>query len=216
MNQDQTLAAAFHKAAAGLPVGTAPTAAVIRQGKMIRRRYKAMRSVVVAAAVLVPAVGVALSATSNSSPTPPAPAASAAASAAVKVVGPGEKMMLGRGNTMWLTGQGMFLVTPKASGSTKGGLMEVAKVPEGKISAIAVGDEASTVWAGIYRSPEKPTKVTLSMRGRTMSARIVTLPGRPGWVAFHAYVTQAGTDITITIQGADGAILASLTKSSRS
>ncbi|NWF24740.1 hypothetical protein HW130_00390 [Streptomyces sp. PKU-EA00015] len=209
MNQDETLAAALHEAAEGVPVGTAPTAAVMRQGKMIRRRHKAMRSAVVAAAVLVPAVGVAFSATFDSSPRPQVPAASAA----VKVVDPGEKVMLGRGKTMWLSDQGMFLATPNASGSAKERLMEVAEVPGGKISATAAGDDAGTVWAGIYRGPEKPTRVTFSLEGRTMNARIVTLPGRPGWVAFHADDTHARkNDITITVQGADGAILASLAK----
>jgi hypothetical protein len=37
----------------------------------------------------------------------------------VTVVEPGEKVMLGRSNTMWLTGQGMFLVTPETSGNNQ-------------------------------------------------------------------------------------------------
>ncbi|MFF2847588.1 hypothetical protein ACFVT5_14880 [Streptomyces sp. NPDC058001] len=215
MNQDETLATALHEAAAGVPVGTAPTAAVMRRGKMIRRRHKAIRAAAATAAVLVPVVGVAYSATFDSSPTPPVPAASDAAPWAVKVVNPGEKVMLGRDGTMWLTEQGMFL-RPKASVSAGERLMKPAEVPEGKVSVTAAGDGGGTVWGGVYRGPATPTEVTLSLGGRTVSARIVTLPGRPGWVAFHADDAHAwADDITVTVKGADGAILASLAKSGK-
>ncbi|MFF3604665.1 hypothetical protein [Streptomyces sp. NPDC002463] len=214
MNQDETLAAALHEAAAAVPVGTAPTAAVMLRGRTIRRRRRTMRSAVVAAAVLVPVVGAAFSATFGSPSTPPVPAASTPAPAAVQVVVPGEKVPLGRGHTMRLTAQGLYLAVPKASEQ----LMKAADVPGGKISATTSGDGTGTgtVWAGIYRGPERPAGVTLSVGGRTVSARIVTLPGSPGWVAFHAYDTQAGTNgSTITVLGADGTVLATLAKPGR-
>ncbi|MFH8620794.1 hypothetical protein ACH4A8_02650 [Streptomyces vietnamensis] len=212
MNQDETLAAALHEAAASLPVGTAPTAAVMRRGTAIRRRRKAMRSAVVAAAVLVPVAGAAFSATFDPPSRPSAPVASPAAPAAVKVVAPGEEVTLGGGSTMRLTAQGMSLSTPKASGSEER-LTKVAEVPGGKISVTMAGDATGTVWAGVYRGPERPAGVTLSAGGRTTNARIVTLPGHPGWVAFHAYNTRAGTDdFTVTVLGAGGTVLASQAK----
>ncbi|MFF0432281.1 hypothetical protein ACFYU9_08690 [Streptomyces sp. NPDC004327] len=216
MNQDETLAAALHEAAAAMPVGAAPTAAVMRRGKTIRRRHKALRSAAVAAAILVPVAGAAFAATFGAPATPRVPVASAPAPAAVTVVAPGEKVALGGGSTMWLTDRGMFLATPRTSGSkAERQQLEVADVPAGKISATAAGDGTGTVWAGIYHGPDKPADVTVSMGGRTVSARMVVLPGRPGWVAFHTYDTRAGNgtnDITITVRGADGAILASLAK----
>ncbi|MBB4979622.1 MULTISPECIES: hypothetical protein [Streptomyces] len=212
MTQDETLAAALHEAAAAVPVGTAPTAAVMLRGRTIRRRRRAMRSAVVAAAVLVPVAGAAFSATFDSPSTPPAPSAPAPAPAAVRVVDPGEKVPLGRGHTMRLTAQGLYLGVPKATEQ----LVKAAEVPGGKISATASGDGGGTVWAGIYRGPERPAGVTLSVGGRTVGARIVTLPGSPGWVAFHAYATRAGTDgSTITVLGADGTVLATLAKPGR-
>lgn len=213
MNQDEILAAALHEAAA-VPVGTAPTAAVLRKGRTMRRRRAALRSAVVAAMVLIPAAGVLFSATSSDpSPAPPAPLASSAPSAAVRVVDPGEDVALGRGNTMRLSGQGMSLVTPGVSGSEER-LTEVAEVPAGRVTATVAADDTDTLWTGVYRGPETPARVTVSSGDRTTTARIVTLPGRPGWIAFYANGTDGVTgDSTVTVQARDGEILDSLTKS---
>jgi hypothetical protein len=92
--------------------------------------------------------------------------------------------------------------------------MKAAEVPSGKISATASGDESVTLWAGIYRG-RKPAKVTLSVGERNVSARIVTLPRNPGWAAFYADDTSVeakASHAIVTIEGADGAVLASLTK----
>ncbi|MGI5380809.1 hypothetical protein ACQEV2_42940 [Streptomyces sp. CA-251387] len=214
MNQDETLAAALSEAAAGVPVGTAPTAAVMHQGKMIRRRHKAMRSAVVAAAVLVPAVGVAFSATFDPSSTPQVPAASTA----VKVVAPGERIA-GAGNKLWLTAKGLHVVAPKSSGTDKPDVMRVADVLPGKVSTIARGGASGVLWAGIYRGPvTATTKVTVKLGARTLQAKVVTLAGKPGWGAYYVLAAKGKADMkpSITVQDADGAILASLAKSGKS
>ncbi|WP_330174298.1 hypothetical protein OG875_12545 [Streptomyces sp. NBC_01498] len=214
MNQDEPLATALRGAAAAVPVGTAPTSAVIRRGKTMRRRRTALRSAVVAAAILVPAGGVLFAATSGPVPAPPLPVASAPASAPVRVVDPGEELPLGRGNTMTLTDQGMSLVTPGVSGAEEKST-EVGEAPGG-ISATVATDDTGTLWAGIHRGPEPPARVTVAAGGRTTTARTVTLPGRPGWFAFYADDARGSTDdFTITVQGSDGAILDTLTKSGK-
>ncbi|MGW1729107.1 hypothetical protein ACWCQK_40480 [Streptomyces sp. NPDC002306] len=217
MNQDEGLAAALKQVAAGLPVGPAPVETVVRLGRRMRRRRQVTLSTALAAAVLIPVSAVAaLSLGSFGSRTPTVPAASVAASAHVQVVGPGEKVALGRDNMLWLTGQGMFLVTPKSSGTTKERVLDAAEVPSGKISAITSGDASGALHAGIYRGPGKAATITVAIGSRTLNTQVITLAGSPGWAAFYADDTQAAAistpALTITVQAADGTILASLTK----
>nr|WP_163017137.1 hypothetical protein [Streptomyces chartreusis] len=217
MNQDEDLAAALKQEAAGLPVGPAPVETVVCLGRRMRRRRQAALSTALAAVVLIPASAVAaLSLGSSGSGTPSVPAASTAASRQVKVVGSGEKVTLGRANTMWLTGQGMFLVTPKSSGTTKERVLNAAEVPSGKISAIASGDASGTLYAGIYRGPGKAARITAALGNRKLNTQVITLAGSPGWAAFYADDPRAGAKstpaLTVTVQAADGTILASLTK----
>ncbi|MFJ4866621.1 hypothetical protein [Streptomyces sp. NPDC088748] len=217
MNQDEDLAAALQQAVAGLPMEPAPVETVVRLGRKMRRRRQATLSTALAAAVLIPASAVAaLSLGSFGSRTPTVPAASAAASAQVQVVGPGEKVALGRNNMLWLTGQGMFLVTPKSSGTTKQSVLNAAEIPSGKISATASGGASGTLYAGIYRGPGKASRITVAIGSRTLNTQVITWAGSPGWAAFYADDTQAGAigmpAPTITVQAADGTILASMTK----
>ncbi|MFC8008749.1 hypothetical protein [Streptomyces cinereoruber] len=220
MSQDEDLAAALKQAAAGLPVGPAPVDTVLRLGRRMRRRRHATLSTALAAAVLIPASAVAaLSLGSFGSRTPTVPAASTAASPHVQVVDSGEKVVLGRDKTIWLTGQGMFLATPKSSDTTKEPALNAAEVPSGKISANASGDASGTLYAGIYRGPGKAARITVAIGSRTLNTQVITLAGSPGWAAFYADDTRAGTismpALTITVQAADGTILASLTKPAR-
>ncbi|MEU4359239.1 hypothetical protein [Streptomyces virginiae] len=217
MNHDEDLAAALKQAAADLPEGPAPVDMVVRLGRRMRRRRQATLSTALAAAVLIPASAVAApSLGSSGSGTPTVPAASTAASTQVQVVSSGEKVALGRASTMWLTGQGMFLLTPKSSGTTKESVLNAAEVPSGKISAVASGDTSGTLYAGIYRGPGKATRITAAIGNSTLNTQVIRLADSPGWAAFYADDTQAGAKstpaLTITVQGADGTILASLTK----
>lgn len=216
MNQDEDLSAALEQAAAGLPVGPAPVDTVLHLGRRMRRRRQATLTALTAA-VLVPASAVAaLSLGSFGSRTPTVPAAPTAASPHVQVVDSGEKVALGRDKAIWLTGQGMFLATPKSSGTTKEPALNAAEVPSGKISAKMSGDASSALYAGIYRGPGKAARITVAIGSRTLSTQVLTLAGSPGWAAFYADDTQAGTmgvpALTITVQATDGTILASLTK----
>ncbi|MGW9437026.1 hypothetical protein [Streptomyces sp. NPDC055607] len=217
MNQDEDLAMALRRAVADLPVGPAPVDTVVRLGRRMRRRHRVTLSTALATAVLVPAFAVAaLSLSRSGADAPAVSAASTTASAQVRAVGPGERIALGRTNTMRLTGRGMFLMTTKTSGATKEFFMNAAEVPSGKISASASGDISGTLYAGLYRSPDKAARVTVTIGGRTLDAQVVTLVGHPGWVAFYADDTRARDEntsaFTITVRAADGEVLASLTK----
>ncbi|MCX5233413.1 hypothetical protein [Streptomyces sp. NBC_00233] len=216
MNYDEDLATALKQVAADLPVGPAPVDRVVRLGQRMRRRRQATLSTALAAAVLIPASAVAaVSLGSSGSGTPTIPAASTAASAQVQVVGSGEKVALSPATTMWLTGQGLNVVAPKSSGTDKPDVMRVADVVPGKVSTTARGDASGVLWSGIYRGPvTATTKVIIKLGARTLQAKVVTLAGKPGWGAYYAFDAKGMADVkpSITVQGADGTILASLTK----
>jgi hypothetical protein len=133
----------------------------------------------------------------------------------MQVVVPGEKVMLGRASTMWLTGEGIFLVTQRSSGTTEE-VLNAAKVTSERISLITSSDASGVLYAGIYRGPDKAPRITAAIGSRTLEARVITLAGSPGWAAFYVDDTHAGVRgtpaLTITVQAADGTILASLTK----
>ncbi|MFE9139578.1 hypothetical protein [Streptomyces sp. NPDC007355] len=221
MNQDKDLATALKQVAAGLSVGPAPVDRIVFLGRRMRRRRQATLFAALAAVVLIPVSAVAaLSAGSSGPITPTVPAASStAAPMQVRVVGSGEKVVLGRATTTWLTGQGMFLMTPRSSGTAKDPFLNAAEVPSGKISATASGGASGTLYAGIYRSPGKAARVTVTIGNRTLNTQVITLADSPGWAAFYADGPPAGAPstpaITITVQAADGKILASLTKPAR-
>jgi hypothetical protein len=181
----------------------------------MRRRRQVTLSTALAAVVLIP-VSAVTALSLGSADTPAVPAASTAASPQVQVVGSNEQVALSRANMMWLTGQGMFLVTPKSSGTTKKRVLNAAEVPSGKISAIASRDASGTLYAGIYRGPGKVASITVANGTRILNTHVITLADSPGWVAFYADGTQAGAKstaaLTVTVRAADGTILASLTK----
>ncbi|MFJ4866788.1 hypothetical protein [Streptomyces sp. NPDC088748] len=215
MNQGEDLAAALQQAAGSLPVGPPPLDTVVRLGRKMRRRRQATLSTALAAVVLIPASAVsALSFDSLGSGTPTIPA-STTASTSVRVVGSGETIALARANTMRLTGQGVVLVTPKSSGTTKERLLKAAEVPSGMISATTFGDASGTLYTGIYRGPRKAASVIVTIDSRSLSTQVVTLAGSPGWAAFYANdtrVVRSGAALTITVRAADGTILATMTK----
>lgn len=220
MNQDEDLAAALKQAAAGLPVGPPPVDTVVRLGRGMRRRRRTALATALAAAVLVPATAMAaLSLDPPGSGAPAVPAASAAASPHVRVVGPGEKIAPGRGNTLWLTAQGLFLGTPESSGPAGKPALKAAEVPHGAITGTTFVNTSGTLHAGIYRGPDKAVGITTTIGGRTVATQVITLAGSPGWTAFYADDTEQGATspgtLTVTVRAADGTVLASLTKSTR-
>ncbi|MFF8380663.1 hypothetical protein ACF07V_31520 [Streptomyces sp. NPDC015661] len=220
MTPDEALTAALREAAAHAPTTSAPTAAVMRRGKAIRRRHRVTRSAVLVAALLVPVAGAAtLSLRPPGSDSAPAVPAVPPASSEVTVVDPGERIPLAGHHAMWLTDQGVFLEVPTA-GRAEVRLTKASEVPGGTISTSVSADASGTLWTGVYRGPGAPARVTVSVDGRSMDARVVTLSGAPGWVAFHADDAHAGatsrSGVTITVRATDGTVLASLTKKPRS
>ncbi|MFF3062607.1 hypothetical protein [Streptomyces sp. NPDC057909] len=78
---------------------------------------------------------------------------------------------------------------------------------------MALGNSSGTLWAGIYRGPGTPSKITLAVGGQTLQARVYTLPSSPGWVAYYA---EASTTLdlgaakpkpTVRAYAADGTLL---------
>ncbi|MFF2847586.1 hypothetical protein ACFVT5_14870 [Streptomyces sp. NPDC058001] len=171
-----------------------------------RLRKRVWPAVAVGAAVLATGAGSAVASSVGASPVSaaPAPASLGAASTdgAVRVVAPGERITVA-GNKLWLTATGLNIEAAKSSGTDKPDVIRVADVPAGKVSTIARGDASGALWAGIYRSPVIATpKVTIKLGARTLRAEVVTLAGKPGWVAYYAFDTkgQASEKPSITVQ----------------
>lgn len=53
-------------------------------------------------------------------------------------------------------------------------------------------DAFGALYAGIYRGPGKPARVTVAIGSRALSTQAVTLADSPGWAAFYADGTEAG------------------------
>ncbi|MFD7863429.1 hypothetical protein [Streptomyces sp. NPDC059783] len=221
MTHDDDLATALKRAAAGLPVGPAPVDTAVHLGRTLRRRRRAALSTALATAVLVPATALAalsLHASGTDAPTPPA--ASAPVSSPVRVVAPEQKLAPGRDHTMWLTGRGLFLRAPRSPASPAKPTLAVADVPEGDISCVARTDPTGALHTCVYRGSAEGATFTVTVAGRTLDTRTVTLAGRPGWAAFYAESpgpeSQSPPDLVITARAADGTVLASLTKAAAS
>lgn len=79
---------------------------------------------------------------------------------------------------------------------------------------MAGGNSSGVVRAGAFRLPAtRTTSVTVG----NVKAKVITLAGTPGWVAFSTGGGRAGAKsasaLTVTVRAADGTILASQTKS---
>ncbi|MFF8380665.1 hypothetical protein ACF07V_31530 [Streptomyces sp. NPDC015661] len=183
-----------------------------------KRKLSARSVVAVAGAVLVVAGGgVSFAAAQGSTAPKQVPALTSLTPATPatdpRTVRPGEKVEPGLGHTMWLNRQGMVLATPSVSGGSETRLTKASEVPGGTISATASADRSGTLWAGVYRGPGTPAKVTVEIDGRTLTGKVVTLAGKPGWAAFYAVDPRTGsTAPEITVEAADGTVLARMVK----
>ncbi|WP_395297551.1 hypothetical protein ACF9IK_31945 [Kitasatospora hibisci] len=207
MNPD-ALADALRQTASRVPVGPPPVEAVFRQGRALRRRRRAA-GLAVAAAVLAPACLLAV----RSAGTPPSvPAGTAQAGTTQtgpQVVTSGEKVTNPSGTSLWLTEQGLFLTTAGQPGSAAESVL-VADTPVGRLTGLARGSGSATVWAGVYRGPGTPAKLTLAVDGRTLPARLYALAGSPGWVAYSAETAlprNSAEKPTVEAYAADGTLL---------
>lgn len=180
MNPDDALSQALRQAASQVPVGSPPMAAIVRQGRTLRRRRRAA-GLAVAAAFLTPVCLLAV----RSAGTPPVvPASTASASTNAQVVTSGEKVTTPSGTSLWLTRQGLFLVAAGHPASAPDTVL-VADMPSGHVGGVALGSSSGSVLAGVYRGSGVPSKITIAVGGQTLRARIYTLPGSPGWVAYY-------------------------------
>ncbi|MFI9825640.1 hypothetical protein ACIHFC_35250 [Streptomyces sp. NPDC052013] len=206
MNTDDALSQALRQAASQVPVGPPPVAAIIRQGRSLRRRRRSV-GLAVAVAFLAPACFL----TVRSAATPPiTPASTASASTTAQMVTSGERVTTPSGTSLWLTRQGLFLVAAGHPASAPDTFL-VTDTPAGHVGGLARGSNSGTVWAGVYRGPGAPSKITIAVRGQTFQARIYTLPGSPGWLAYYTetskHLSFDSPKPTVRAYAADGTLL---------
>ncbi|MGW2847042.1 hypothetical protein [Streptomyces sp. NPDC001108] len=133
------------------------------------------------------------------------------------VVAPGERIAVA-GDALWLTAKGLYIGAPEPSGADSPHVMRVADVLPGKVSTIARGNASGTLWAGIYRGPvTAATTVTVKLGARTLQAKVITLADKPGWAAYYVSDAKGSADVkpSITVQDADGTVVASPAKSGK-
>ena len=207
MNTDDALAQALRQAASRVPVGPPPLAAVVRQGRALRRRRRAA-GLAVAAALLAPVCLLAVP-SHETSPGLPGGTASASTSAQVDVVTSGETVRTSSGTSLWLTSRGLFLAGAGHSASAPDTVL-VADTPAGHVSGVVRSGSSGTVWAGVYRGPKTPSKITLAVGAQTLRARLYTLSGTPGWVAYCAETSTPSRDSvkpTVRVYNSVGTLL---------
>ncbi|MGW4158899.1 hypothetical protein [Streptomyces sp. NPDC004788] len=218
--KDDELRDLFAHAVRDITPGPVPLAAVRRRGRALRRR----RTVTVAALTVLAVSGVttvtALSlpgpdrpverrAAAASSAPAPAPVASTPPATPVRVVRPGERVAAGRGWTVWLTSEGKFWKGPDGvenSRSVADGNLDTAHPG---ISHQSEGNASGAFHSGLYYGTRDAGRVELrGPDGRTTTAALLELPGRPGWGVW--YVHSAVTDPTVVLYDRKGARLADL------
>ncbi|NYI04523.1 hypothetical protein [Allostreptomyces psammosilenae] len=184
-------------------------------------------------AVAVGALAVAGGATANAS-GPAAPVAAPAAAtalragadagaeaknaAAPRVVQPGERIEVGGGFVVWLTAQDEHVVVdPEMPDLEQAKKIIDDNVPEDTIGLRSFARPDGTLFTGAYRGDGDLHRVTITSQGVTAEAQVITLPGNPGWAAYHLHndeLPPPGTDpddrVTITAYAADGTVLATL------
>ncbi|WP_432190372.1 hypothetical protein [Streptomyces sp. Tue6028] len=140
------------------------------------------------------------------------PASTASASTTARVVTSGEKVTAPSGTSLWLTRRGLFLVAAGHPASTPDTFL-VADTPAGHVGGLARGSSSGSVWAGVYRGPGAPSKITIAIGGQTLQARIYTLPGSPGWIAYCAETSTPSLGLldmgkpTVRAYAADGTLV---------
>ncbi|MCX5212885.1 hypothetical protein OG689_27035 [Kitasatospora sp. NBC_00240] len=163
--------------------------------------------------------GPSAAASPSAAPSPSAtvpPVAAPAAGGHVQVLQPHQGVEIGRGLSLWLD-HGSENVVAKEAGAPGGSWSaKVADLPEGRISLTVSGDATSALVVGMYRGVGAVDRVTVALGGTPVEAHVVSLPGNPGWAAFHVEIPGAAAPSvstpTVTAYGADGAVLAGFAK----
>ncbi|MFJ9826587.1 hypothetical protein ACIRSU_19765 [Streptomyces sp. NPDC101160] len=216
--KDDELRDLFAHAVRDVTPGPVPLAAVRRRGRALRRR----RTVTVAALAVLAVSGV-TTVTALFLPGPdrpverraaaaspsPAPVRATPSATPVRVVRPGERVAAGRGWTVWLTSEGKFWKGPDGienSRSVTDGNLDTARPG---ISYQSEGNASGAFHSGLYYGTRDAGRVELrGPDGRTTTAALLELPGRPGWGVW--YVHSAVTGPTVVLYDRKGARLADL------
>lgn len=171
---------------------------------------------VTAAVVSVPAFALAARPGHHPRPTTSAAATTQSVSAlpVMQVVQSDERITASSaGAGIWLDSKGLYLASPGPDGVRQPNLLQVTDMKPGQISTLASGATWHAVLGGIYCGTfSQPVKVTIKQGGLAVTAKVISLPGAPGWFAFY---TDASIDVgsddkpTVYIDGADGTRLVS-------
>ncbi|MFD5766624.1 hypothetical protein ACFWIN_12480 [Streptomyces sp. NPDC127049] len=219
---DDLLRAEFTRAAHDVTPGPAPVAAVVRAGRVRRRRRTVALSVLavlgVSAAVAAgtalagdphPAAGLAAppfattasasaasaSAASPATPrTPGTPRTSATVPripTPVRTVAAGERVEAAPGWTVWLTARGKYWE------GGEDGMRQFRPVDDGNIDLRSPGvsfQGEGAFRSGLYYGTRDVGRVDLvDAKGRTTTAVLLELAGRPGWGVWYAVTPDASS-----------------------
>ncbi|GAA3394099.1 hypothetical protein [Streptomyces roseoviridis] len=212
------LRAAFALTAYDITPGPVPLVAVRRRGRA-RRRRRAVALVALTVLSVSGAATVAVLSLPGHRPAHPAAAASAdplvppvpplptgavappvTASGAdpvteVRVVGAGQRVDAGRGWRVWLTGRGKYWSGPDGYENFRSVTDGNVETSRPGISHQSEGDASGAFHSGLYYGTRAAGRVELrDADGRTASAVLLELPGRPGWGVWYAYTPPSKKD----------------------
>lgn len=206
MNEDHDeLRAMFGESAARAPMGAAPIEATMRRGRALRTRRRAAGLAATVAALGV--LGLGLGGVLDSSPSahrsavapeqtrPPLPPP------AVQplVVAADQRVDTGFRHSTWLTSDGYHFVSAAApTGSQYGeAVLDPRSHPDDADLRVFRGPD-STLYTGAYRGAAPVGRVFVTVNGRTLEARTLTLAGKPGWFAYYLEVPAAEARFSTT------------------
>ncbi|MEU3300150.1 MULTISPECIES: hypothetical protein [unclassified Streptomyces] len=217
MSFEDNLTRALRASADAVTMSPAPTEAVIQRGRAILRRRNTARAAGMAAVIASCTLVTAAQLTArDSTPTRPTVAASPAESASpqpagVRVVRAEERIKTGRGNTIWLTAnRNVAADLPAFTDWAPGTPVARLNGPE-PLDAVGFTDKDWTLYVGTYRGKGKLAKVTVKVDDVTLNAKVITLPGNPGWAAFYVNAPRTSKHSPkewLTGYAADGTVLA--------
>ncbi|MFJ8589192.1 hypothetical protein ACIRD2_31665 [Streptomyces sp. NPDC093595] len=165
----------------------------------------------------VPAPGATVAAAPAQPATAKAPATAGKTTAkthasAVRVVAPGERVKAAPGVELWLTPEGKHW-------STGDGGENFRSVVDGNLDMSAPGVSHQTegtakrlFHSGVWYGTKAAARVVLTdAAGKVTTAKLVELPGKPGWGAWYATTpAAAGTGHGVTLYDRHGRVLAEL------
>lgn len=190
-----------------------PLPAIEEAGRTRRRRRRTTAVLTTACALLlVPLVLGAVRSTASG----PSPTSTPAARTAVRVVMAGERVAATPGVELWLTKDGKHWSTPKRSN-------QFHPAGKGKSSTLTVQSDPASgerhFLSGVYRGTREPSRIELTTADGKFTARVLTLPGTPGWSVWYVD-TQLPADkapldeVTVKAYDPKGKLLAQTATSS--